>query len=241
MSTPAAAPPLPIHTAIDRPHFALQFDDYHQQYDACVLGMWVFLVTEVMFFGAIFTGYAVYRMLHHDAFAMASNELDITLGTINTFVLLTSSLTMALAVRAGHVGNSKRVGQLIVLTMILGATFLGIKFFEYYHKYEDHMAPAFGLPFEAPKAVNDAGLAGPFQLFLSFYFGMTGVHALHMIIGLGLLSQFLPRSSRIAPAPGAAVLSALNIEVVGLYWHFVDLVWIFLFPMLYLIDRSDTI
>jgi cytochrome c oxidase subunit 3 len=238
MSTHAAAPPLPIHTAIDRPHFAHQFDDYDQQYDACVLGMWVFLMTEVMFFGGIFTAYFVYRLLHHEAFALASQHTDITLGTLNTFVLLTSSLTMALAVRAAHLGNSKHVGLFIGGTMVLGAAFLGIKFIEYYHKYEEHIAPVLGLPFVAPQAVQDAGLAGPFQLFLGFYFGMTGIHALHMIIGIALLAQFLPRASRAAPGPGAAVLSALNIEIVGLYWHFVDLVWIFLFPMLYLIDRS---
>jgi cytochrome c oxidase subunit 3 len=229
---------LPIHTAIDRPHFALQFDDYEQQYDACVLGMWVFLMTEVMFFGGIFTAYAIYRLLDHEAFALASQHTDITLGSLNTFVLLTSSLTMALAVRAAHLGRSKHVGLFVVLTMALGAAFLGIKFLEYYHKYEDHLAPVLGLPFDASEVSKDPALAGPIQLFLGFYFGMTGIHAVHMIIGICLLAQFLPRASREAPGPGAAVLSALNIEIVGLYWHFVDLVWIFLFPLLYLVDRS---
>jgi cytochrome c oxidase subunit 3 len=233
MSTPiATSPALPLE-ASKQPRVAHHFDDYQQQTDACVLGMWVFLVTELMFFGGIFTAYAVYRHLYHVAFAQGSEHTDIVLGTLNTFVLLTSSLTMALAVRAGHLGRSKHVALFIIATMILGVAFLGIKFLEYYHKYEENLAPALGLPFH----FNGENPGGS-QIFLGLYFAMTGVHAVHMIIGLGLLSQFLPRASRAALGPGAPLATALNIEIVGLYWHFVDLVWIFLFPMLYLVDRS---
>jgi cytochrome c oxidase subunit III len=213
------------------PVVAHHFDDWEQQYESCVLGMWAFLVSEIMFFGGVFATYAVYRGLHPEAFAAASLHLDVSLGTFNTFVLLTSSLTMALAVRAAHLGQSRQVALMIALTIALGSIFLGIKFYEYYHKYEEGMAPVFGLPFNAP---GSAELAGPTRLFYGLYFAMTGIHALHMIIGIAIMLLLIPPALRGRYAGG----NSLSVEIIGLYWHFVDLVWIFLFPLLYLIDRA---
>jgi cytochrome c oxidase subunit 3 len=229
MSTPAAIPTKSPDTAISRPAVAHHFDDWQQQYDSCVLGMWVFLVSEVMFFGGLFTAYMVYRALFPEAFAHGSRELDVTLGTFNTFVLLTSSLTMALAVRAAHLGRSRQVAGMLLATIALGVTFLGVKFFEYAHKYHEGLAPLLNLPFK-----YEGDDAGPFRLFLGLYFGMTGVHALHMIIGVVILGLFVPPAWRGRYGPGG---NALPVEIVGLYWHFVDIVWIFLFPLLYLIGR----
>lgn len=228
MSTPAQAPTM-SPTDVSRPAVAHHFDDWEQQYDSCVLGMWVFLVTEVMFFGGLFTAYMVYRSRYPHAFAAASQTLDVFWGTFNTFVLLTSSLTMALAVRAAHLGRSKQVAQFLGLTMLLGAAFLCVKFYEYAHKYHEGLAPLLGLPFEY--AGQDVGAR---KIFLGLYFGMTGVHALHMIIGIALLGLFAVPAWRNRLGAGGA----LKVEIAGLYWHFVDLVWIFLFPLLYLIDRS---
>jgi cytochrome c oxidase subunit III len=230
MTTPIAIPTKSPLTPSKAPRVAHHFDDWQQQYDACVLGMWVFLVTEVMFFGGLFATYAVYRLLYHEAFARASHDLDVKLGTLNTLVLLTSSLTMALAVRAAHLGRSRQVALMVGLTMLLGAIFLGVKFYEYYHKYQEGLAPLLGLPFR-----YEGANAGPVRLFLGLYFAMTGIHALHMIIGITILAMFLPPALRGRYDGG----DSLAVEIVGLYWHFVDLVWIFLFPMLYLIDRSS--
>jgi cytochrome c oxidase subunit 3 len=229
MSIPAAIPTkLPEAHAAHVDHVAHHFDDARQQFDACVLGMWAFLASEVMFFGGLLTTYAVYRHSAHEAFADASRELDVTLGTINTLVLLTSSLTMALAVRASHLGDFRTAVQQILATMALGSVFLGIKISEYLHKFHVGLAPLLGLPF------REAGPhAGQEKMFFGLYFAMTGVHALHMIVGIGLLSWLTFKLWRRWLAN-----PALTVEISGLYWHFVDLVWIFLFPLLYLIDRT---
>ena len=226
MSTHAA---IPTKFSSSAPVVAHHFDDWDQQYDSCVLGMWVFLVSEIMFFGGVFATYMVYRLLYPDAFAHASQHLDVYLGTINTFILLTSSLTMALAVRAAHLGKSRHVALMIAATMVLGIVFLGIKFYEYHHKYEEGLAPLLGLPFN-----YQGSDAGPTRIFYGLYFGMTGVHALHMIIGIAILALYILPAWR----GRYAGHNSLAVEIIGLYWHFVDLVWIFLFPMLYLIDRS---
>jgi cytochrome c oxidase subunit III len=234
MTTPAAiltkSPPS-IHSESSEPTVAHHFDDWEQQYDSCVLGMWAFLVSEVMFFGGLFATYMVYRFKFPEAFDHASEHLDIVLGGFNTFVLLTSSLTMALAVRAAHLGQRRQIALLIALTMALGLVFLGVKGLEYFHKYEDGLAPllGLGLPFR-----YEGAEPGPTQLFYGLYFAMTGVHAIHMIIGIAILGLFIRPALRGAYS-GA---NSLSVEIIGLYWHFVDLVWIFLFPLLYLIDRS---
>jgi cytochrome c oxidase subunit III len=205
---------------------APQFEDAVQQREAVGLGMWVFLAQEVMFFGALFTVYTVYRRQHAAGFAEAAQHLDVVQGTLNTCVLLLSSLTMALAVRAAQLGRRRATALFLGATLLLGAAFLAVKGAEYAHKAGEHLfpGPAFdtGL-FHHPGA----------ELFFSLYFVMTGVHALHMLIGLGLLLFLLPRAwrGRYGPERHAGV------EMLGLYWHFVDVVWIFLFPLLYLIGR----
>ncbi|MBL9165255.1 MAG: cytochrome c oxidase subunit 3 family protein [Planctomycetaceae bacterium] len=228
MSTTAT---LPSATAKRTPVVAHHFDDWDQQYDACVLGMWTFLVTEVMFFGGAIGVYMIYRWQYPMAFAHASNELDVWLGTFNTFILLTSSLTVALGVRYAHTGESRKVGWMLIGTIFLGAIFLGIKAYEYYTKFHHNIAPLLDLPFDWRGADP-----GPTKIFFGLYFGMTGIHALHMIIGVVLMAMFIPAAFRNEYRDG----NSLGVEVIGLYWHFVDLVWIFLFPLLYLVDRAIT-
>jgi cytochrome c oxidase subunit 3 len=205
---------------------AHQFDDAAQQREAATLGMWIFLVTEVMFFGGMFTAYVAYRSLFPEAFGQASHHLDVTLGMTNTAVLITSSLTMALAVHGAQVGRRGALLAGLAATMALGATFVGIKGWEYAHKFHQGLVPG--------PAFTYAGADAPqAELFFSVYFCMTGLHALHMVIGLGLLGWLVlaARRGRFAGGWGTPV------ENVGLYWHFVDIVWIFLFPLLYLIGR----
>jgi cytochrome c oxidase subunit III len=205
---------------------AHQFEDLGQQREAATLGMWVFLVTEVLFFGVLFATYSVYRSWYPGAFAAASHELLIWPGTINTAVLITSSLTMALAVHAAQTGERRLLMMFLVATMLLGVAFLGIKGFEYYTSFHEHHVPGPDFQFEAEYAQQA-------QIFFSLYFLMTGLHALHMIIGLGIMAVMLWLSWR-----GTINAEYYNpIEISGLYWHFVDIVWIFLFPLLYLIGR----
>jgi cytochrome c oxidase subunit 3 len=208
------------------PALAHQFDSLAQQSEATTLGMWVFLVTEVLFFGGLFATYAVYRSWYPDAFAAASHELDVTLGAINTVVLITSSLTMALAVHAAQLGQRRVLMMFLVVTMILGAAFLGIKSVEYYRKFIEHHIPGPSFEFEKTHARHA-------QIFFSLYFVMTGLHAVHMVIGIGIMLVMLWLAWR-----GTITDEYYSpIEISGLYWHFVDIVWIFLFPLLYLIGR----
>jgi cytochrome c oxidase subunit 3 len=207
-----------------RTALAHQFDDLTQQYEASRLGMWAFLLTEVMFFGGLFVGYTVYRTAYPGGFMAGSQHLDITLGTLNTAVLISSSLTMALAVHAAQVGRRQILVRCLLLTMLLGLTFLGIKGYEYVHKYHQGLVPGIRFSAAGPHATE-------MEVFLVLYFVMTGLHALHMIIGLGLLAVLVVLAGR-------GVLSAeyhTPVEAIGLYWHFVDIVWIFLYPLLYLI------
>jgi cytochrome c oxidase subunit 3 len=206
--------------------FAHQFEDIEQQRDAGRLGMWVFLVTEILFFGGMFTAYTIYRALHLASFIQGSHQLEVKFGATNTAVLIFSSLTMALAIRSAQTGKKK--GQIIfwlILTMILGALFLGLKLrFEWYHDYVDGIVPGVQWFYNGPYAPG-------VKMFMCFYFFMTGLHALHMVVGLGVLTVLVVMAARnkfsseyYAP-----------LEISGLYWHFVDIVWIFLFPLLYLI------
>jgi cytochrome c oxidase subunit 3 len=197
-----------------------------QQVAAASLGMWVFLLTEILFFGGLFLVYSVYRHLYPGAFIAASHELDVTLGTINTAVLITSSLTMALAVHAAQTGARRLLVILLMATIVLGAVFLGIKATEYAHKFAEHHVPGPGFQFERSH-FREA------QIFFSLYFVMTGLHALHMVVGIGimLVMVWLAMRGRFSSE------YYVPIEVTGLYWHFVDIVWIFLFPLLYLIGR----
>ncbi len=206
--------------------FAHHFESADQQHSAATLGMWVFLVTEIMFFGGLFLVYIVYRGLFHEAFEIASHELDVRLGAINTAVLIASSLTMALAVHSAQLGKRKALIGFLILTLLLGSTFLGIKVIEYSAKFEHHLIPGPNFHFE--KTELRAA-----QIFFSLYFAMTGMHALHMIIGAGLLTWLIIGSVRNHFSPHYFS----PVENIGLYWHFVDIVWIFLFPFLYLISR----
>ena len=242
------------HEAAAHAAHAHQFEDAAQQRHAVTLGMWTFLITEILFFGGLFLAYAIYRWSFPAAFAAASHHLDITLGAVNTVVLICSSLTMAMAVHSAQTGRRSLLIGYLILTILLGAGFLGIKAVEYTHKFHEHLVPgaSFRLP-EEPRAGGqvlrpDPPIAAGFatmeypqpedlarhaQIYFSLYFAMTGMHALHMVIGLGLLGWLVAgaRHNRFAPGSDAPV------EIVGLYWHFVDIVWIFLFPLLYLIGR----
>jgi cytochrome c oxidase subunit III len=212
--------------AAAHPALQHQFDDLDQQTEAATLGMWVFLATEILFFGGLFTVYAVYRHAYPAAFAAASRELDITLGAINTVVLIGSSLTMALAVHAAQTGGRRLTSMFLIATIVLGGVFLGIKATEYAHKFAEHHVPGPAFQF-SPEYFRQA------QVFFSLYFAMTGLHALHMVIGIGVLLVMVWLSWR----GRFSSRYYTPVEVTGLYWHFVDIVWIFLFPLLYLIGR----
>lgn len=205
---------------------AHQFDDLAQQHEADTLGMWVFLLTEVMLFGGLFLGYTVYRLSYPEAFAAASHHLDVWLGSVNTAVLIGSSLTMALAVHSAQTDDRRGLTRFLLLTILLGLVFLGIKGTEYLHKFEENLVPGASFAYPGPRAQH-------VQLFFSFYFAMTGLHAFHMIVGIGLLAVLVwrARHGRFSADYYAPV------ELIGLYWHFVDIVWIFLFPLLYLLGR----
>jgi cytochrome c oxidase subunit 3 len=217
------------HVHAHHPAHQHHFETMEQQAEAATLGMWIFLVTEVMFFGGLLTAYLIYRVWYPAAWAEGSRELSIALGGTNTAVLICSSLTMALAVRCAQTGARKTSMTMIVLTMLLGMTFLVIKFFEYREKWLLGHVP--GPYFDGSKF---GGHAPQIEIFLSLYFSLTGLHALHMIIGLGLMTVMLwmTYKNRFSPEWYTPM------ELSGLYWHFVDIVWIFLFPLLYLVDRA---
>ena len=206
-----------------------QFEDIDQQRDADSMGIWVFLATEVMFFGGLFAAYAVYRSTYYLGFQAGSHLLERTFGAVMTFILIGSSFTMAMGVHAVRTGARKLLVAMLLLTILLGAIFLAIKFTEYHSKWQEHLVP--GLNFH-PSEVQLKGASGnAVDLFMCFYFFMTGLHALHMIIGIGVLLVMTVRAWK-------GTVSEKNyqqIEVSGLYWHFVDIIWIYLFPLLYLI------
>jgi cytochrome c oxidase subunit 3 len=198
-----------------------------QQHEASSLGIWFFLTTEILFFGPMFFAYALYRSSYEAAFAMASHHQNVMLGAVNTVVLIVSSLTVALGVYFSQTNNKKALVLSLISTIILGFTFLGIKAVEYYSHYQEHLVPG-------PNFSPEFGvLQHKAQLFFFLYFCMTGLHALHMIIGIGIFAWILFRAWR-----GDFSSEYYSpVEVSGLYWHFVDIVWIFLFPLLYLIGR----
>lgn len=205
---------------------AHQFEDLNQQSESASLGMWLFLLTEIMFFGGLFTGYTVYRWQYPEAWLAGSHHVGagngILLGGFNTVVLILSSLTMALGVHAAQMGKRKAIIFWLVLTILFGGTFLGVKAIEYHHKYVEHLIPGPNFTTEGPRGM---------QLFFSFYFAMTGMHALHMVIGIVILGILVWMAGK-----GRFTSEYYSpVEMTGLYWHFVDIVWIFLFPLLYLL------
>lgn len=275
------------------PHLQHHFDTPAQQFAASKFGVWLFMVTEILMFGGLFCAYAVYRGLHPEIFHFAHKFLDPKLGGINTVVLITSSLTMAMAVRAAQLGFKKQVPVLLALTFLGGAGFMCVKYVEYNHKFHDALLPgthyklrenvaghggsagaasnaaagqAAATPAAATLAVaappqnpdrpmimvpadGPAGLAIPpdtaatdghetgpeprnVQIFFGIYFVMTGLHGIHVLVGMGMLAWAFKHA--LAGAYGPTYFTP--IEVVGIYWHLVDLIWIFLFPLLYLIS-----
>jgi cytochrome c oxidase subunit 3 len=200
-----------------------------QQMDADMLGMWTFLITEVLFFGGMFAAYAVYRDLYPEAFAATSEFMNVKIGAANTAVLICSSLTMAMAVRSAQLSRRNALIRYLFGTLFFGGIFLGVKAYEYHEKYIEHLIPGpnFHPEHLAPQFMHHS------QILFFLYFCMTGMHAVHMIVGVGLLTFLIIQAYR-------NIFNANNfvtVEMIGLYWHFVDIVWIFLFPLLYLIGH----
>jgi cytochrome c oxidase subunit III len=203
----------------------VQYATLEQQDEAAQLGIWVFLATEMMFFGALLLGYAVLRKAYPAAFAEAGRETKLLIGTVNTAVLLTSSATMAWALHAAEAGRRRLLALLLAITAGFGLVFLALKGVEYAQEYSEHLVPG----------VNFDPARGPaVELFYFLYFTLTGLHAVHLTVGIALVLVLAVRAWRgaFSPAHYAAV------EVTGLYWHFVDFVWIFLYPLIYLNGRS---
>ena len=213
------------------PDLVHHFENLSAQKEAATFGMWLFLVTEVMFFGGLFLAYTIYRNLYFHAFVQSSRHLDLTLGAVNTAVLICSSLTMAMGVHSSALGRRRATVAWLLLTVALGSVFLGIKALEYKDKFDHHLVP--GERFHAEELHLEGAEARHAQIFFALYFAMTGLHATHMIIGIPiiLIVAWMAHRGRFSPEYHTPV------EMTGLYWHFVDIVWIFLFPLLYLIGR----
>jgi cytochrome c oxidase subunit 3 len=205
-----------------------QFDDAAQQREASTMGMWLFIATEILFFGAMFLGYTVYRCSYPQAFADASRHTLIAFGGTNAAVLLISSTTMAFAVRAVRENRRWQLVSFLLLTAFLGCLFLVIKGFEYSREISEHLLPGSSFHIEAAQPANE-------EMFFYIYWLMTGVHALHVTIGIFLILIFAARAS----FTNAFVNRDTPVDLLGLYWHFVDIVWVFLFPLLYLVDRHS--
>jgi cytochrome c oxidase subunit 3 len=232
------------HVAL--PQHRHHFETEQQQREAGSFGMWLFLLTEIMFFGGMFFAYLLYRNWYYDAFVIASNQLSVPLGTLNTVILISSGFCMALGVWAAEVRKQQMLVWMLILTTLFGVAFLGVKSVEYREKWEKHHIPGAGFdvrefvnpPVDAKTGKPDQkplapDMAQKTQVFFFLYFAMTGMHALHMIIGIVLLGLLIWRARAGDYTNGYVA----PIENFGLYWHFVDIVWLFLFPLLYLINR----
>ena len=250
-------------TDVSRSLVPEQFSDRHQQKEAATLGMWTFLATEVLFFGALFASYTIYRHQWPDSFRRGSLDLKWYLGGLNTAVLLVSSFFMAMAVHAGAIGSNRKIIRYLVLTIFVGSIFLAIKGTEYYIEFKEHLVPGPNFSIEPPKEEELGTFVGAFdkfekwfhssvlndqaryeqekhlprdrgeQLFMLFYFIMTAIHATHMIIGISIMIVLIVLAKR-----GMFSAKYHNpVEMFGLYWHFVDIVWVFLFPTLYLLRQ----
>lgn len=200
-----------------------QFNNPEQQRETATLGMWVFIVTEMMLFGGLFTAFTVYRLAHYQGFTLGSGGMKFWMGALNTGVLICSSFTMALAVHSAHEGKRLRLALLLLITILIGFAFLGIKFTEYYLHYQEHKVPGINFQESGPYAPYE-------QMFYFFYFAMTGLHATHMIIGICILSVMLFRT--LLGRFSAAYQTPIDLS--GLYWHFVDVIWVFLFAIFYI-------
>ena len=203
-----------------------QFDDVVQQKESSTLGMWLFLSTEVLFFGGMFCCYTVYRSLYPAAFGAASNHLSSMWGGVSTAVLICSSFFMACAVNSGATGKKKHIAPYLAITILFAAAFLAIEMSEWYALYHEGLMPGFNFTFHE-------GDYSHVQMFFCLYFSMTGLHASHVTVGIGILTVMLIRAAR----GGFSAEYYTPVEISGLYWHFVDLVWIYLFPLYYLVAR----
>jgi cytochrome c oxidase subunit 3 len=231
-----------VHEHAMLPQHRHHFETEEQQREAGSFGMWLFLLTEIMFFGGMFFAYLLYRNWYYPAFTVASNQLSVPLGTLNTGILITSGFCMAIGVWAAEVRNKSILTLMLILTTVFGIAFIGVKYDEYHEKWEKHHIPGAG--FDISEFVNPAAhglkeeplapdMAQRTQVFFFLYFAMTGMHAVHMLIGIALLFWLIWRAHRGDFTAGYVA----PIENFGLYWHFVDIVWLFLFPLLYLINR----
>jgi len=209
---------------LDR-HHAHHFESAVAEFEACKQGMWIFLVTEVLFFAGMFMAYAVLRVFYPDMMKAAHQLLDWKKGALNTVILITSSLTMALAVSASQRGEKEKIVRNLWLTFLCAGGFMVVKYFEYSHKIHEHILPGALYNYEHLTMAK-------VPLFLSVYFVMTGIHGLHVLIGMGIILWLIRRASRNEFGPNYFT----PVEITGLYWHFVDLVWIYLFPLLYLVS-----
>lgn len=218
---------LSIREIVDRRSLHEHFADLIQQREAAKLGMWIFLATEVMFFGGMITGYVVYRNSYPAAFQAASTHMLFLAGTLNTALLITASLFIALAVHAAREGRSKLLVLFLALSMFLGVCFQAVKGYEYYEHYVDHKVPTRSFQWDGPDPRHA-------EMLFVLYFFLTGFHALHMVIGVSILGVIIYYSQR-----GRYTPEYHNpVENAALYWHFVDIVWIFLYPMLYLVGHT---
>ena len=217
----------PHEHAHHHPFLQHHFEDMGQQHEASTLGMWFFVAQEILFFGGLFVAYFIYRDMYPEAWKAGSHHQNWMVGAANTVVLIGSSLTMALAVWGAQAAKRKFTTLMLVLTLLLGGIFVGVKGWEYADHIHHGLFPGTNFTYVDPNPALTAGT----QLFMVFYFSMTGLHALHMIIGAGLLLYFIRRTWRGDFGPEYYS----PIEIMGLYWHFVDIVWIFLFPLLYLV------
>lgn len=206
-------------------HLAHHFPSLAHQTQAVRLGMWLFLATEVLLFAGLFVAYSAYRLVFHATFHQGSRHLSLALGGTNTVVLITSSLTVALAYRAVQDGRSRRAVALLAFTIACAATFLVLKGFEYHHHIEVGALP--GRAFRFAEMANAPGA----PMFFTLYFFTTGLHAIHVMVGMVVLGWVMVRTWRGAFSPAYHT----PVELGGLYWHLVDLIWIFLFPLLYLV------
>ncbi len=203
-----------------------QFDDLEQQHHADSLGMWIFLATEVLFFGGLFMAYIVYRWRYPLIFDTASNHMHVGIGTTNTIVLLVSSFTMAMGVHFAQTGRRWWLVTCLALTAALGSVFLGLKIWEWTLELHEGLFPGAG--FRYPEV--HANVA---QIFTWLYFTMTGLHGLHLSIGVVIVALVTVQAARGVYTPE----SHPTVEILGLYWHYVDIVWIFLYPLIYLGGR----
>jgi len=216
-----------MSTAVQKqesPFLLHHYREMGQQFEAAKIGMWLFLVTEVLLFGGLFVGYGIMHAKHPEAFVAAHHHLNRVLGATNTVVLLLSSFTMVLSVWAAQTSRRKLLILFLVLTLLLACAFLGVKYFEYSHKFHEGLLPG--------KFYSHQGDTVPGQfMFFSFYFMMTGLHGIHVVLGMAAITWILARAIR---GDFSAQYYA-PVDITGLYWHLVDLIWIYLFPLMYLI------